>query len=215
MHKDNAKKGNLAITLSTYLSIVHAHGANIQHDEIRNLCERIQIQAAKPALSNVVMSVQDHLPAGITLDSEALATFIERNCNADSLQQDDPFELGKELVSLVESCIDANADLDTVMAWLQEVLPDIVNGWEIGENQSPLQAIRRYEFSRGLPWITRIADRTENGLEELWIMVEKVTDTVLCMDPYPWDDIDEEFTIDVPNFLIRWELCGCLAIHLK
>ena len=48
----------------------------------------------------------------------------------------------------------------------------------------------------------------------MWIMVEKVTDTVLCMDPYPWDDVDEEFTVDLPEFLLRWKLTGSVAIHL-
>ena len=49
----------------------------------------------------------------------------------------------------------------------------------------------------------------------MWIMVEKVTDTVLCMDPYPWDDVDEEFTVDLPEFLLRWNLAGSVAIHLS
>lgn len=70
------------------------------------------------------------------------------------------------------------------------------------------------EFSRGLPWIAQIADRTEQGLEEIWVLVEKVTDSVLCMDPYPWDDVDEEFELELSDFLTRWKLCNCTAIHL-
>ena len=35
------------------------------------------------------------------------------------------------------------------------------------------------------------------------------------MDPYPWDDVDEEFAVDIPEFLLRWELAGSHAIHLK
>ena len=101
------------------------------------------------------------------------------------------------------------------MGWLQEVLPGIQNGWDIAENQTAIQTIRRYEFSKRLPWIAQIAERTPNGLEEIWVMVEKVGETVQCMDPYPWDNIEEEFELEVPNFLLRWELCGCTAIHLN
>ncbi len=215
MDKDNAKKGNLAITVSTFLFMAHDRGADIQHDDIRELCNRIQSEAVKPSLARVVNTIQDNLPSGVTLDTEALVAFVSENTGGVGLQQEDPFELGKELVELVGQNLDSNADLDTVLTWLQEVLPGIQNGWDIAEGQTALQAIRRYEFSRGLPWIARIAERTGNGLEEMWIMVEKVGETVLCMDPYPWDDVDEEFELDVPNFLLRWELCGCPAIHLN
>ena len=39
-------------------------------------------------------------------------------------------------------------------------------------------------------------------------MVERVTDTVTCMDPYPWDDLDEEYTLPLVEFMVRWELAG-------
>jgi len=28
------------------------------------------------------------------------------------------------------------------------------------------------------------------------------------MDPYPWDDLDEEHTIELTEFLVKWELAG-------
>ena len=121
----------------------------------------------------------------------------------------------KTLVDVVTQSISSDASIEDVMAWLTERIPSIANGWAASEEYSTLQKIRgQYEFKRGLPWIGRLAERTDNGLEE-WIMVEKVTDTVLCMDPYPWDDVDEEFAVDLLRFLLRWQLAGSVAIHLS
>lgn len=122
--------------------------------------------------------------------------------------------LEKKLVEVVQDSIAADSSVDDVFAWLQERVPSITNGWTTEDDKSILQNIRQYEFKRGLPWVGRIAERTNNGIEEMWVMVEKVTDTVLCMDPYPWDDVDEEFYLDIPEFLLRWELAGAVAIHL-
>jgi hypothetical protein len=41
-----------------------------------------------------------------------------------------------------------------------------------------------------------------------WVLVERVTDEVLCMDPYPWDDLDEEYVQPTLDFLVKWELAG-------
>ena len=46
-------------------------------------------------------------------------------------------------------------------------------------------------------------------------MVERVTDTVTCMDPYPWDDLDEEYTLPLVEFMVRWELAGGESILFK
>ena len=122
----------------------------------------------------------------------------------------DPLK-GKELVDLVAESF--HLQPEDVMAWLGERVPTITT-LSVDEGHTTLQRIRQYEFKRGLLWIGRLAERTDDGLEEMWIMVEKVTDTVLCTDPYPWDDVDEEFTVDLPEFLLRWKLAGSVAIHL-
>ena len=143
----------------------------------------------------------------------------------DSWQERDPFEIGKELVTQIENTLDnyyrdfgtstGTLNAEGVLMMLQGFVPEICNGWSESEDQTILQSIRKYEFSRGLPWIAQIAERTENRIEKLWVLVEKVTDSVLCMDPYPWDDVDEEFEMDLNEFLVRWELCGSVAIHLQ
>ena len=213
MDKTTQKKGNIAITLSTFVFIAYDRGVEVQDSQIQALCERISSEASKASLQQVTDLMMDTLPANVALDASVLSQFIATQC-ADTLQQEDPFELGKELVEVVSNSLGDNPSVEDVLAWLTERIPDIQNGWDISEDESPLQAIRRYEFKRGLPWIAQIAERTDAGLTEMWVMVEKVTDTVLCMDPYPWDDVDEEFILDVPEFLLRWDLAGKTAIHL-
>ncbi len=212
MDKSAAKKGNLAITLSTYLYILFDRGIEILDESIVSLCQQIESESQKSSVAQVVTAIVESLPSDIQMDTEALSTFVASQDN--KYQTADPFELGKQLVDQIEEAIDAESSVEDVMAWLQERVPSLVNGWNTEEGHSVLQSIRHYEFNRGLPWIGRIAERTDNGIVESWIMVEKVTDRVLCMDPYPWDDVDEEFELDLPEFLLRWQLAGSVAIHL-
>jgi hypothetical protein len=214
MDKSSAKKGNLAITLSTFLYILFDHGIDINDDAILSVCNQIATEAGRSSVEQVVALLQDALPSDVEISQENLTSFVQSQAGHNQFQSVDPFELGKALVEVVSESIPSDSSVEAVMAWLEERVPSITNGWDVDEDQSILQKIRQYEFKRGLPWIGRLAERTENGLEESWIMVEKVTDTVLCMDPYPWDDVDEEFTVDVPEFLLRWSLAGSVAIHL-
>ena len=215
MDKSSAKKGNLAITLSTFLYILFDHGIEIQDESIVSLCTKITDEAQKSSVEQVVHALQEALPSDVNISEDSFREFVNSQQNDNNFQTVDPFELGKELVDRVAESIPSTASVDDVMAWLTERIPTITNGWNVNEGHTTLQRIRQYEFKRGLPWIGRLAERTENGLEEMWIMVEKVTDTVLCMDPYPWDDVDEEFTVDLPEFLLRWNLAGSVAIHLS
>ena len=215
MDKSSEKKGNLAITLSTFLYILFDHGVEIQDETIVSLCRRITDEAQRSSVEKVVNVLQEALPSDVYISSESLTEFVNSQQSGNQFQSVDPFELGKELVDVVTQSISSDASVEDVMAWLTERIPSIANGWAASEEHSTLQKIRQYEFKRGLPWIGRLAERTDNGLEEIWIMVEKVTDTVLCMDPYPWDDVDEEFAVDLPEFLLRWQLAGSVAIHLS
>lgn len=74
--------------------------------------------------------------------------------------------------------------------------------WERARNA------RRYHFRHNLPWLARIVDRFPSGLGTHWVLVERVTDEVTCMDPYPWDDLDEEYSVPVLEFMVKWELAG-------
>ena len=215
MDKSSAKKGNLAITLATFLYILFDHGIEIQDDSIVSLCTKITDEAQKPSVDQVVQALIEALPSGVRISEANLTEFVNNQQTDNNFQELDPFELGKDLVDLVRESISSDASVDEVIAWLSERIPDIDNGWSVDEDYTTVQRIRQYEFKRGLPWIGRLAERTADGLEEMWIMVEKVTDTVLCMDPYPWDDVDEEFMVDLPEFLLRWRLAGSVAIHLR
>ena len=211
MDKSSAKKGNLAITLSTFLYILFDHGTEITDESIVSLCTKITDEAQKSSVEQVVQSLQEALPSDVNISADSFREFINGQQNGNNFQTVDPFEaFGKELVDLVAESIPSTASVEDVMAWLGERVPTITNGWSVDEGHTTLQRIRQYEFKRGLPWIGRLAERTDDGLEEMWIMVEKVTDTVLCMDPYPWDDVDEEFTVDLPEFLLRWKLAEAL-----
>ena len=215
MDKSSAKKGNLAITLATFLYILFDHGIEIQDDSIVSLCTKITDESQKPSVDQVVQALIEALPSGVRISEANLTEFVNNQQTDNNFQELDPFELGKDLVDLVRESISSDASVDEVIAWLSERIPDIDNGWSVDEDYTTVQRIRQYEFKRGLPWIGRLAERTADGLEEMWIMVEKVTDTVLCMDPYPWDDVDEEFMVDLPEFLLRWRLAGSVAIHLR
>ena len=215
MDKSSEKKGNLAITLSTFLYILFDHGVEIQDEKIVSLCTRITDEAQRSSVEKVVTALQDALPSDVNISHQSLTEFVNSQQSRNQFQSADPFELGKDLVEIVEQSIPADANVEDVVNWLTKRIPAVANGWAASEEHSTLQKIRQYEFKRGLPWIGRLAERTDNGLEEIWIMVEKVTDTVLCMDPYPWDDVDEEFALDLPEFLLRWQLAGSVAIHLS
>ncbi len=214
MDKSTAKKGNLAITLSTFLYILFDRGIEIHDEAIVNICREIEAESQKSTVEQVMEAMHLALPSDVEIDKATLTAFVEAQSNCNDFQRQDPFELGKKLVDAVQESISSDASVEDVMAWFSERVPAIVNGWATNEEHNVLQSIRQYEFKSNLPWIGRIAERTDNGIEELWIMVEKVTDTVLCMDPYPWDDVDEEFRLDLPEFLLRWELAGSVAIHL-
>lgn len=214
MDKSSAKKGNLAITLSTFLYILFDHGVEILDDSIVSMCTKITDEAQKSSVEQVASALYEALPSDVNISRASLTEFVNNQQKDNHFQKMDPFELGKALVDLVGESIPSDASVDDVMGWLSERVPAIANGWDVGEGHNTLQRIRQYEFKRGLPWIGRLAERTDDTLTEMWIMVEKVTDTVLCMDPYPWDDVDEEFTVDLPEFLLRWKLAGAVAIHL-
>ncbi len=215
MEKHSAKKGNLAITLSTYLYFLYDRGVTIQNSQILTLCKSIDSEARKPTLDGTVSSMLAHTPSDVSIEESELRKFVSKHASSiNGFQQREPFDIGKELVSIIEQSLEDASTVSAVLSWLQGIVPEIENGWSHTEDQTVLQSIRKYEFGRGLPWIAQIADRTEDGLEEVWVLVEKVTNTVLCMDPYPWDDVDEEFELELSDFLTRWKLCNCTAIHL-
>ena len=83
-----------------------------------------------------------------------------------------------------------------------------------GSRDERLREARRYEFLTGLPWLARIYNRFPDGsVGPHWVMVERMTETVHVMDPYPWDDLDEQYETPVVEFLVKWELAGARGLR--
>lgn len=121
---------------------------------------------------------------------------------------------GRKLIEVVESELGEDADTERVLAWLRSLYGDNALTESFGDaRDARLRGARAHQFRSSLPWIARIIDRFPNGeVGPHWVMVERVTDRVTIMDPYPWDDLDEEYEQPVIEFLVKWELAGCDTI---
>ena len=179
MEKQTAKKGNLAITLSTYLYILFDRGITIEDTSFRNLCEDLKNSLGRPTVADVVSKILDNVGSEVSFNENDLVEFVKTSGQpTDSWQERDPFEIGKELVIQIENTLDnyyrdfqtptGKLSADGVLMMLQTFAPESSNGWSESEEQTILQSIRKYEFSRGLPWIAQIAERTDDGIEKLF-----------------------------------------------
>jgi hypothetical protein len=84
-----------------------------------------------------------------------------------------------------------------------------------GDRTERTSRIRKYQFTRQLPWLARIWERGDDGhVRPEWLLVERVTDEVTAADPNPWNDIDETRRIPVGDFQVLWELDACTSVHL-
>ena len=123
--------------------------------------------------------------------------------------------------ALVEAVgVPAQPDAVAVQAWLDAALGQGRAGalsLPAGADQrdARARALRSYQFRTSLPLLVQMVDRFPDGsIGSHWVMVERVTDTVTLMDPYPWDDVDEELQVPLLDFLVKWELAGtvCFAV---
>lgn len=122
--------------------------------------------------------------------------------------------LGQVLVATVQREL-KSASPEDVVAWAASLYGADHIAAQLGSSREErLASARTYQFRHGLPWLAVILDRFPNGtVGAHWVMVERVTDTVTCMDPYPWDDVDEEHEAPLVEFLVKWELAGCSALR--
>lgn len=122
--------------------------------------------------------------------------------------------LGEALVDTLRGAL-LGADEATVTALARGLYGDQhITGDGGGSREQRLAAARSYQFKSGLPWLARIYDRFPDGtVGPHWVLVEQITDTVTCMDPYPWDDLEEEYQAPVADFMVKWELSGCTTIR--
>lgn len=175
MSETEAKSGNLAITLGTYVFLLDSAGHRPDNEALSAACD---------ALKNI---------------SEG----------------DDVAALGQALVDVVSEQFSSDADPAAVAEWLAGLYGEGHVSTELGEDRSSrLRAARSYMFQNSLPWLARIIDRFPDGsVGPHWVMVEQLTDRVVCMDPYPWDDLDEEYDAPVVEFAVKWELAGCGSVR--
>jgi hypothetical protein len=170
-----AKTGNLAVTLATWLYILNESGHRPNH----------------PALCEALDAVQE---AG----------------GGDAAN-----EIGRKLVEVVLGELGDDADFATVLTWASGLFDEDALATVFGATRDTrLRGVRAYEFKSSLPWIARIFDRFPSGVVgPHWVLVERVTDAVTCMDPYPWDDLDEEYAQPLVEFMVKWELAGCESLR--
>ncbi len=144
----------------------------------------------------------------------AAACVAIRDADADAELDD----LGQQLVSaVVELLASAAPDFERVLEAMKALFGDGQVGDDLGQpadRDERARGIRRYQFGRNLPWIARIIDRFPDGqVGAHWVMVEELTDTVKVMDPYPWDEVDEQYVMPLGDFMVKWELAGCESVR--
>jgi len=148
---------------------------------------------------------------GVAPQDEAVAS----GCHAvrDAADEATGDAAGEALVDTVAARIDAAGGLAQAASALYGDRVSTELG--AGDREARTQRIRRYQFDQGLPWLARIWERRSGGsVSAGWVLVERVTDAVHAMDPNPWDDVDEERHLPVPDFHVLWELDDCTSVHL-
>ena len=124
---------------------------------------------------------------------------------------------GRQLAEVISGELGDAPDFERVAAWVRSLFGDDALTTAFGaDRDARLRAARAYQFRSSLPWVACIIDRFPTGeVGAHWVMVERITDRVTCMDPYPWDDLDEEYEQPVVEFMVKWELAGCHALAWK
>ena len=122
--------------------------------------------------------------------------------------------LGEALVGAVREAL-ADDSEEAVLALARGLWgPAHVSVAAGNSREQRLSEARSYQFNTGLPWMARIYDRFPDGaVGPHWVLVEQITDMVTCMDPYPWDDLEEEYQAPLVDFMVKWELSGCTTLR--
>ncbi|MEC7947502.1 MAG: hypothetical protein VX265_08010 [Myxococcota bacterium] len=124
-------------------------------------------------------------------------------------------QIGRKLAEAVIADLGGGADFPEVQAWVESLFgaDHVSTGFGV-DRPTRIRAVRSYAFSSSLPWMACIIDRFSNGVVgPHWVLVERVTDVVTCMDPYPWDDLDEEYDQPLVEFMVKWELAGSQSLR--
>ena len=200
---DTPKAGHLATTLATWLFYLDQAGHRTKDTAVASALDAISSIGRLQAEMLAAAERQDYATA-----ASIQAQLQEPGRNPDTL--------GQILVQAVNASLSGHS-ADDVMSWASEQFGTEHIGSDFGDNRTDrTQFVRQVTFRTGLPWIAEIIDRFPDGqLGSHWVMVERVTDHVRCMDPYPWDDLDEEVEIPLTDFMVKWELAGNSGIHWR
>jgi len=151
--------------------------------------------------------------AGLTLRDPA----VESACAAFDAGGAPVDTLGAALASAVEARL-TGARVEDVVAALRGLLGDDHVHTDLGagpDRAARAAAIRRAHFGNPLPWLAVIIDRQPDGeVARHWVLVESFDDVARVMDPNPWDDKDENRSIDLADFMVQWELAGCASVRV-
>lgn len=216
------KRGDLIVTLATYIFHLYSNGYHTQNDEINACCSKIINGATKPSKTKFTEDLTTFLKREVhhnyTPTSERIENAVQNLLGDDFREGIDFFELGMEMVGVLRKLFPENYESQS-FAHLKDVLTTLYSNYNVkifgSDKEQNLKSIRSYQYHQKLPWIARIANRQGDVIAEEWVMVEDVQDKVLCMDPYPWDDIEEDFELPTQEFLVRWELCNFTGVYVS
>ncbi|MCO4743227.1 MAG: hypothetical protein KC912_00470 [Proteobacteria bacterium] len=125
-------------------------------------------------------------------------------------------ETGRALVEAVLAELGPATEPADVYAFAQRQYgADAIGELGDGDREARVRRVRQFQFKHNTPWLARIYERHDEVVQPTWILIERVTDEVLALDPDPWDGIDEERVIPVADFMVLWELDGCPSVAAR
>jgi hypothetical protein len=215
MDKNQAKTGNLTITLATFIYMLHDSGKDITDINVKEICKKVEELIRRASLRGCVEQVQQVLDSHrLDCSDEAIKSFLNDTYGKDIFENIDINDIGTELVNSIEESLSPKSNIEQVYSWLSDRYDNVHNSWGADDRESLICEIRKHSFKSSLPWLAQIAERNQGELVTHWVLVEKFTDCVICMDPYPWDDVDEEYQLPLVDFMVKWELAGSNSIHI-
>lgn len=214
---DTSKKsGSLDFTLATFVYLLHDEGHLCTNQAIEQACLSLKEAANKAQSKRVAQMIADVLSQsfGQSPDNNIIETFIEKNYSEEQYTSTSPQVLASALVDTLGASLQNETNLKD---WMNSnyTNTDLLFTFSGETRNEKISSIRKHIFVTSRPWLAKIASRTGSEIGHQWILVEDFSDSVTCMDPYPWDDIDEEYTMSIEEFMVRWELAGTEAVAFQ
>ena len=220
LDKSQHKLGDLPITLSTFIYSLYAAGYECKSqqfttifDEIANCAQLASLEQTARRIQSIVSAELMHEPS-----TERITHFLQQELGA-SEQRREVNEIASDLVFLIRGELDNHSTSSTIINWLEglfylEAAAAFSSSTETLERNELIKRIRQYSLQSSIPWLAKIAVRKGDCLEEQWVMVNQFVDWVSCLDPYPFDDVEEQFSMPVEDFMVRWELAGSQVVYI-